>query len=91
MANPLKSCSPCCIRATPIRESAERGNLSETWYEPRLDLTEGVRTARRIASRGGARSGRGGEAPHLGELEDTTSRGHIKDAGASARRDATVP
>ncbi len=26
---------------------------------------------RRIASRGGARSGRGGEAPRLGALEDT--------------------
>src|SRR5215467_4591083 len=26
---------------------------------------------RRIASRGGARSGRGGEAPRLGDLEDT--------------------
>ena len=28
-------------------------------------------TPRRIVSRGGARSGRGGEAPRLGELENT--------------------
>src|SRR5262252_4769893 len=31
----------------------------------------GVLSPRRIASRGGARSGRGGEAPRLGALEDT--------------------
>src|SRR5207253_5056122 len=37
----------------------------------KLNLTDGVLSPRRIASRGGARSGRGGEALRLGDLEDT--------------------
>src|SRR5438093_7469450 len=34
-------------------------------------MDRGVLSPRRFASRGGARSGRGGEAPRLGALEDT--------------------
>src|SRR5215813_1545211 len=46
-------------------------NRSNSMHWLKLNLTEVSWSPRRIASRGGARSGRGGEAPRLGALEDT--------------------